>query len=499
MAQSDNKFSPFLLKSILNLLFTDSDYRDKFFPILTSDHFNVDDKMVYTIAKTVWGMYEQYSVFPSVDAIADEIFHQKGRNIGLFPTEPSKEELLALATFFDNIINEDVTDKKYVEDNTTRILSFLAVLKVVVSNKDAFAKNTLDVDEFTKDIISANTFATPIELGVNLFGNLDKRTDERASSEITPGLIEYNIPPFAKYLEEGGLPPGSLGFFLAPTNGGKSSALIQLSHDAALKGHHVLYVSAELSEDMIKRRFDACMTGIPIHNIKKEAGSVRAAILSSPQYIATAQRIQVVEVPMGVAKPSDIEILIDRLKKRGIETNLLVIDYADNLRSQRKSEQYRLELTSIYKDLRAIAQRQHLVVWTASQMNDAGTEAAEKKSGVITIRHVNESRGKIQISDLCVGIARTQEEKETGLARLILVKNRNGAGDGSVVQVSTRFDLSRLFGEEKNVIPMSSIALDEGIEGFDLVNPDENGTGPVVKTYRLNEPSSLQTKYGDEV
>lgn len=487
-----NKFSPFLLKSILNLLLTDPEYRDRFFPVLSSDNFNVDDKMVYTIARAFWGMYEQYNDFPSIDALAEEIFQQKGRTIGLFPTEPSKEEFIALLTFFDDLINSDVTDKKYVEDNTTRILSFLAVQKVIVSNKESFIKGTLDVEEFTKDIVSATTFATPVELGVNMFANLDKRTDERASTTITPGLVEYNVPYFAKFLEEGGLPPGSLGFFLAPTNGGKSSALIQLGHDAALKGHNVLYVSAELSEDMIKRRFDACMTGIPIHNVKKEAGSVRAAILSSPQYIATAQRIQVVEVPMGVARPSDIELVIERLKKRGFLTNLLIVDYADNLRSQRKTEQYRLELVSIYTDLRAIAQRQHLVIWTASQMNDAGTEAAEKKGGIITIRHVNESRGKIQISDLCVAVARTQEEKETNLARLVLVKNRNGTGDGSVAQVSTRFDLSRLFGEEKNVVPMSSIALDDEIEGLNLVDPEEESS---IRTYKLGPASSLKDKY----
>lgn len=489
-----NNFSPFLLKSIINLLLTDPEYRDRFFPVLTPENFNVDDKMIYTLSRAVWGMHEKYNVFPSVDALSEEIFSQKGKNIGLWSQEPSKEELVALLSFFEEVINEDITDKKYVEDNTTRILSFLAVQKVIVSNKQDFVNGTLDVEEFAKDIVSCTSFATPVELGVNLYDNLDKRTEERANTDITPGLIEYNIPYFAKFLEEGGLPPGSLGFFLAPTAGGKSSALVQLSHDAAIKGHNVLYVSAELSEDMIKRKFDACMTGIPIHNVKKEAGSVRAAITSSPQFIAVAQRIQVVEVPMGVAQPSDIELIVERLKKRGFHTNLLVVDYADNLRSQRKSEQYRLELTSIFRDLRAIAQRQHLVIWTASQMNDAGTEAAEKKGGIITIRHVNESRGKIHIADLCVAVARTQEEKETGLARLILVKNRNGSGDGSVAQVSTRFDISKLFGEEKNVVPMSSIAPDEEIDGLELNTPDETGEA-VIRTYTLGEPSSLKSRY----
>lgn len=492
-SSSSNTFSPYLLKSILSLLLTDEEYAEQFFPVLKPEHFDVDDKMISRVAYAIWGMYEKYGKRPSVEALAEEVFTQKGINIELFPSTPSKEELGALFDFFSEIVENTVTDKKYVEDNTTRILGFLSVQRVIIDHMDAFKTGTVDLEEFTKDVVTASTFTSPVKLGVNLYDNLDKRTEERTSTEVTPGLIELNIPHFAHYLEEGGLPPGSLGFFLAPTNGGKSSALIHISHDAALHGHNVLYVSAELSEDMVKRRFDACMTGIPIHEVKKLAGHVKGKINGTQQYVATAKRIQIVEVPMGATKVNDLDVLIERLKRKGFATNLLVVDYADHLKASRKMENFRHELNSVYTDLRSLAQKHHLVCWTASQMNDAGSAEAEKKGGVISIRHVNEARGKIHLADLCVAIARTQEDKDCGLARLILLKNRLGSGDGAQVQVSTRFDVSRIFGEERDIVRMSSIDIDTPIKGLEgLLLPP---VGVDEKAQQGITPISLADRY----
>jgi len=490
----NKKFSPYILKSVLILLLREEDFREKYFPILNPEHFNNEDKLIATLAKAIWLLADKYGKFPSLETIAEEVFKQKGANIGLYYSPPSKEELSAFKDFFLSLLEDEVTDRKYVEENLIKILTLLSIQKVILSHKDDFVSGELDYDEFAKEISLATTIATPMDLGINLLSDLDKRTEIRNNSDITPGLIELNIPHFKHYLEEGGLPPGSLAFFLAASNGGKSAALIHISHDAALQGHNVLYVSAELSEDMIKRRFDSCMTGIGIHDIKKYAGTVRGKIISSPQFMATAGRIHIVEVPMGTCRPSDIDILIEKLRKKGFNTNLLVVDYADNLRPERKFDAYRLEVSQIYKDLRAIAQKNKLVCWTASQMNDAGTEAAEKKNGVITIRHVNESRGKIHLADLCIAIARTQEEKDSNIARLVLLKNRLGSGDGACVQVSTRFDISRVFGDEKHIVRMRDINLDDEIQGLEgLSNPDLGGEQDKVLT-----PTNLKKYFSED-
>jgi len=469
----NKSFSPFLLKSILTLLINDEEYRDKFFPVLNVTYFNHEDKLVYTLASAIWSLHELYGKFPSVEVLSEELFTQKGQNINLWMTTPTKEERLAFKNFFLDIIEAEISDKKYVEDNTTKILGFLAVHKVILENKSSFIDGSLDIEAFTKEIVSASSFATPINLGVNLFADLDKRTENRNITGGTPGLVPVNIPHIASYLEEGGLPPGSLAFVLGSSGGGKSTSLIHISHDCAKAGLNVLYVSAELSEELIKKKFDSCLTCVPISDVRRLANKVKSLYSKSARFIATAERIQIVEVPNGVCKVSDIEVLIERLKKRGFVTNLLVVDYADNLKAPRKTDAYRHEVTDIYKELKALAQKHRLVCWTASQMNDAGTEASEKEGGKLTMRHMNESRGKIHLSDLCIGIARTQEEKDSCLGRLVLLKNRLGGGEGAVVQISTRYEVSRLFGAPSNVVPMSAMNLDDPIEGLRLETPSQ--------------------------
>ena len=479
-------FSPWLLKSILSLLLMDEEYFQRFFPILKAEHFDHEDRNLYTIAQAMWLLSEKYDINPNVEVLYEELFEQRGKNIDLFSTPPSKEELDALKILFLELLELNVPNTKYVIENTTKVLSFLNIQKVLVGNKAAFTDGTLDIEEFASQINEASYFSTPVPLGANLFDDLDKRTDKRISSKVTEGLIELNIPFFRDKLEEGGLPPGSIAFFLAATNGGKSMALIHTAYDAAAQGHNVLYVSAELSEDMIKRRLDSCITGIPIHNVKPQAGYVRGKILGSDHIANIAKRIQVIEVPIGDTKPKELDVVVDRLKKKGFETNLLIVDYADNLIPDRKAEAYRLELAGVYKDLKRVAQKHKLVVWTASQMNDAGTEASEKANGVLTVRHVNESRQKIHICDVSIGIARTQEEKDNNMARLVLIKNRLGSGDGTMVNVNTRFDISRLFGSDSDVALADKAALNKPISGLGFVGEEDEDDAikPKNKTVR---------------
>lgn len=464
---SETKFSPFLLKSILSLLYTDEEFREKFLPVLKLEYFNFGDKFLYILAQAAFRYVKMYDMFPSPEIVAEEIFKRKGQTLDLDVGLFSKEELDTLKEFFYSIIDEEVKDVKYIEQNLISIIQQLEVQKKVFLYKESLSNGTADLEKFAQEITNAVTLITPVQTGVNLLDDLQKRTYLRVNTKSTPGTVDLLIPSFAHYIEDGGLPPGSLGFFLAPTNGGKSIALVHTSFDAALHGHNVLYVSAELSEDLIKNRFDSCVTGIDSTKVKKNASIIYDKITKSSVFSRVMSRIQVIEVPDGEATVSDINAMVERLRKNGFDTNLLVVDYADNLKAEKRFEHDRAAFASIYKGLRALAKKQRIVCWTASQMNDEGTAASEKKSGVITVRHVNESRAKIHIADFSIAVARTQEEKDMNQARLVLLKNRLGPGDGAVVQVSTRFDISRLFGEEKNIIRLEDLPLSQPIKGME--------------------------------
>lgn len=490
----NKKFSPFLVKGIFKLLLTDESFCDKFFPILKPDHF-VDNPFIHILAQAFWGLKEKYGEYPSDELFIEELFENKGANIELFNKEPSDEEMEGIKTTLLNILESDDVNKTYIEDNVTKILSFLNIQRVIMDNKSSLQTGDLDIESFTKQIYEASSFASPMYLGANLFDDLDKRTELRLQMDKEPGAVSFNIPQISDFLEDKVLPPGSLAFWMAPSNGGKSVGLIQMAKDAVMIDKiNVLYVTAELSEEVIKKRFDATLTGIPIREVRGNAAKVRDIYLKSSTYTQAAKRLRIIEVPNGLTKVVDIDNILTRLEKeKDFKTNLLIVDYADLLRASRNRDATRHEITSIYQELRDLAIRRKIVVWTASQLNDQGTQEAEKKDGTIGIRHSNESRGKIHLSDFVIGIARTKEEKEQGIARLIIVKNRVGGGDGFQVRIFPDFTRARLF--TGKVEEVDKVDIDTNIKGFDedvaVIDESAEGTDSYSKVYKLVKASEF--------
>ena len=114
---------------------------------------------------------------------------------------------------------------------------------------------------------------------------------------------------------------------------------------------------------------------------------------------------------------------------------LIIIDYADIMRSTRSYDSLRHELKLIYEELRNLAMELKIPVWTASQAN---REAAEKE--VVGLDSMSEAYGKAMVADVVVSLSRKQLEKSTGAGRLFVAKNRAGK-DGILFPV--RIDCSR--------------------------------------------------------
>lgn len=484
------KFSPFLLKNILNLLLTDSDFRDSYFHILKPSHFDIGDHFLTILVNAIWKLNEQYNKFPTDNILIEEVFTQKGKNIELFDEEPSLEEIEGLKSFLIDIYELPDVNKKYIIDNLTKIISFLAIQKVVEENKESLQNQTLDVEAFASEIAAATTFASPLLMGKNMMEDLDERTEARLKDPIISGSIAFPIPSLSSFLEGGKIPPGSLCYWMATTGGGKSLALTYIAKEASfLDKCNVLYITAELTEDLVKQRLDSCITGVPTNEVRTKAARVREIYQKSQSYSALASRIQVVEVPMGTTTVSEIHTVIDRLEKvKNFTTNILVVDYADVLAASKRQKEFRHNLTAIYTELKELARNKHMVVWTASQFNSEGTKESLKESGTINTTHGNESSAKAHYADLIVGIARTKQEIEDGVARLIIVKNRLGGGTGFTLKVFPDFSRSRLFTGRFEQIGHTDI--EKPIEG--LEEPDE-------ETYlKLVKAKSFKEVYGDE-
>jgi replicative DNA helicase len=139
--------------------------------------------------------------------------------------------------------------------------------------------------------------------------------------------------------------------------------------------------------------------------------------------MARAGKLNLVEYPTGTMRPSDLRRLIDMHIAAGIKYDLVVVDYADIMAPDVRSQDGIENSKSIYEGLRAIAQEYNCAVLTATQTNREGF-----KSSVAKAEHVAEDFNKVRIVDLMISINKTEEEAERNEARLFFAASRNQRG-----------------------------------------------------------------------
>ena len=123
---------------------------------------------------------------------------------------------------------------------------------------------------------------------------------------------------------------------------------------------------------------------------------------------------------------------------KGFVPSVILIDYADIMRSTRQYDSLRHELKLIYEELRNLAGELSVPVWTASQSNKEGSEKE-----VVGLTNMGESYAKAQVADVVLTLSRKETEKSTGMARLFVAKNRAGR-DGLLFPVKIDTARSKL-------------------------------------------------------
>lgn len=224
-------------------------------------------------------------------------------------------------------------------------------------------------------------------------------------------------------ITKGGLGKRELGVVVAPTGAGKSMALAHLGAMAVVKGKTVVHYTLELADTVVGQRYDSCITGIRLQDLM----SMKESILGIIEHIPGQLIIK--EYPTKSATTRTLGTHLEKLRQKGIEPDMVIVDYADLLKPTAtgfKSQELRHSLGNLYEELRGIAQTWDIPVWTASQTNRSGLNAE-----VITMESISEAFSKCFVADFICSISRTMEDKTENKGRMFVAKNRNGI-DGVV-------------------------------------------------------------------
>ena len=116
------------------------------------------------------------------------------------------------------------------------------------------------------------------------------------------------------------------------------------------------------------------------------------------------------------------ETMYEIMSQFGIKKpDIVIVDYADLLRSVTMRKEARHDLESIYEDLRGLAGEYEVPVFTASQANRSALD-----EDVIEASKVAESYSKVMTADFVISLSRKIEDKIGNTGRFHVIKNRFG-------------------------------------------------------------------------
>ena len=304
----------------------------------------------------------------------------------------------------------DIGDIVYVKEKSLDFCRKQALREALEKSVELISNDKYDaVVDLMRNAVSVGM---PVSVGHDFFEDAEARFVKTIRSPCPTGLAQLD----AKGILGGGLGKGELGVIVANTGVGKSHFLVSMGAEALKVGKSVIHYTLELTETAVGIRYDSHFTKIPSNEIQDSKEEVLAKYKEME-----LGRLIIKEYPTGGATVNTIRNHIEKLSLKGFIPHLVIIDYADIMRSSREYDALRLELKLIYEELRNLAMEKHLPIWTASQANRDSSNA-----DIVGLENMSESYGKAMVADVVLSISRKPTEKATGAGRLFVAKNRAG-------------------------------------------------------------------------
>lgn len=411
--QYGKHFQECVMQGLLN----DQKWAEQLLEVFDVSYFELN--YLQFLADRYFQYAKKYKVFPTlqllVTIIRDDL--KKGNDIIL------RDQIIDYLQRIRS--NPDPGDLPYVKTKTLDFCKKQALKSALEKAVDHMAAD--DYEKIIETIKHAVLVGTTSSDGHNFFEDFDARFNKLRRDCVPTGIDELD----KNVILNGGLGKGELGVIVAPTGIGKSHFLVQLGANALRNGLNVLHYTFELSEPQVGVRYDSNLCEIDSNDVIENKNDIIKKY--SDMKNEKLGRLMIKQYPTNTASVFTLQSHVERLTMRGFQPNLIIIDYADIMRSSRQFDSLRHELKLVYEELRGWASEAGLPVWTASQSNKEGSN-----SDIVDLGNMAEAYGKAMVADVVLSISRKPHEKSSGWGRLYIAKNRAGI-DGIVypVQINT--------------------------------------------------------------
>lgn len=382
-----------------------------------------------------------------------------------YKTEPSETQVIDLIRLAgkDDIISQDAIhilwqsrDKvsQYTEEwlNENSIAfaewqNFMLALKRVITyvkttSSEVTFENCKEVVEKAKSMFVADTnFSIDQSEGHDFF---DPQT--HALTLLKTKTTGY---PFIDLCLNGGFSKKTLNVFMGSPKVGKSMWLCNLAAKSVLNGNNSIYITLEMSYQMVSQRIGSNLFEIPIDQYKEaseDANYMAAKIkdFNMSHLMVKPGKFFIEEFPTSSATVYDIESFILK-KEEELSTeevpfkfDNIFIDYINIMKDYKNpnSENTYQKIKSICEDVRAMAQRNNWCVVSVTQTNRSAFDLAD-----INMNNVSESAGLIATVDSLFGIIQTGIMRAEGVYYLkgVAMRDSSHMGDKKKFTINKKF------------------------------------------------------------
>lgn len=396
-------------RGILHLVLKDRDFFTEVINLIQPEYFeNPPHEKIYSVA---YNYFEEYKLLPTKDILLQELKGVMNQKEHLSDYEDELFEIDALNP-------EDVENKEYLMD---LVEGFAKRESMKAAIREGVRLINEDNPEAIEEVIKkALLIGRDIDYGQVYFKDVQERwirENENRDEIKYPTILEK----CNKYLD-GGNSRKELCMVVATPGTGKSLFLVNQGVRTLMTNKKVLFVTLEMSQDKVAKRFDSIMTMIPHNQLGKPTGQreLRERHQMFKEKFPNAELI-IKEFPTGQANVNNIRQLLSKLDlHEGFRPDLIIVDYLELLLPIRKTEAEYMAQQRIAEEIRGMAMEFNILIWTATQTNRQG-ESVE----LITRRELGDSYGKIRTADWAISLNQTAEEYDNGQMRGYIIKSRD--------------------------------------------------------------------------
>ena len=393
-----SKFGKSFQEKLAHLILQERIFCDQMQEVLSISFFEL--KYLQAFVRRIFEYRDKYETHPTYEIMATILRSQMEDESDAVCKQT--RDFLARA-----LASKEIREAEYIKDVSLDFCKKQKLKEAMLQSVDLLHHSSFD--EISTIINNAIKLGSDNDFGYEYITDFEERYVPKMRHPVSTGwkLIDD--------ITNGGLGNSELGVVIAPTGAGKSMVLVHLGAQAIKEGKTVVHYTLELQDMSIGLRYDSCLTGVPINDLPVFKEEVYEKVSNF------GGRLIIKEYPSKTASTNTIKTHLEKLKTRGIDVDMVIVDYADLLRPKRVEREKRHELETMYEELRGLAQEFKCLFWTASQTNRSGLNAE-----IITMEAISEAFNKCFVADFICTVSRTIEDKTANTGRMFVAKNRQG-------------------------------------------------------------------------